>query len=332
MGKILVTGGLGYIGSHTVVELIQAGYEVVIVDNLNNSRISVLDGIANITGVKPAFYPKDICDRNALNTVFNENAIDAVIHFAAYKAVGESVEEPLKYYMNNVGGLLSLLAEMEAFNVQRLVFSSSCTVYGQPDSLPVSEEAPIQKAESPYGDTKIQCEKILETLPNMNSIALRYFNPIGAHESGLIGELPLGIPNNLIPFITQSAAGLRGPLTVYGDDYNTKDGTCIRDYIHVDDLAKAHVKALEYVCENSCGFEPINIGTGNGTTVMEVIDIFNEISEEKVKFTIGDRRSGDIEQVWAEANKAEELLGWSAKKSLREMVQSSWNWQKNIQK
>ncbi len=253
-----------------------------------------------------------------------------MIHFAAFKAVGESVEFPLKYYLNNVGGLLSLLAEMEEFGIKRMVFSSSCTVYGQPKVLPVDETAPIQKAESPYGDTKIQCENILKTLPNFNTISLRYFNPTGAHDSGIIGELPIGVPNNLVPFMTQSAAGLRGDLVVYGEDYNTPDGTCIRDYIHVVDLAEAHVKALELLSKGNIGFEPINIGTGNGASVLEVINKFNIVSDSPVKFSLGSRRAGDIEQVWAKADKAKKLLGWEATRDLENMLTTSWLWQKNI--
>jgi len=330
MKRILVTGGLGYIGSHTVVELLNRNYEVVIVDNLSNTNLSVLDGIESITKEKPLFYQVDVCDTDALRKVFSENIVDAVIHFAAFKAVGESVESPLKYYMNNVGGLLSLLAVLEECNINKMVFSSSCTVYGQPGKLPVDESAEIQKAESPYGDTKIQCEKILETLPDFNTVSLRYFNPTGAHDSGIIGELPLGVPNNLVPFMTQSAAGLRGGLVVYGTDYNTIDGTCIRDYIHVVDLALAHVKALELLENEDTGFEPINIGTGNGSSVLEVIQTFNKISDFPVSYTLGARRKGDIEKVWAKANKAKELLGWEATRDLEDMLKTSWAWQKSL--
>lgn len=330
MRKVLVTGGLGYIGSHSVIELLNKEYDVVIVDNLSNTNLSVLDKIETITGKKPIFYKVDVCNREALHKVFMENEIDSVIHFAAYKAVGESVEFPLKYYLNNVGGLLSLLAEMEEFQVNKMVFSSSCTVYGQPKELPVDENAAVQKAESPYGDTKIQCESILKTLPNFNTVSLRYFNPTGAHDSGLIGELPLGVPNNLVPFMTQSAAGLRGELVVHGSDYNTPDGTCIRDYIHVVDLANAHVKALELLERNNVGFEPINIGTGKGASVLEVINMFNSISDSPVKFALGPRRQGDIEQVWARADKAKNVLGWEASRNLENMLKTSWLWQKNL--
>ena len=330
MSKILVTGGLGYIGSHTVVELLKNNYEVVIIDNLSNSELFVLEGIKQISNKEPLFYQADVLDREALKEIFSKHEIDTVIHFAAFKAVGESVEEPLKYYMNNVGGLLSLLAEMENYKVQKMVFSSSCTVYGQPDKLPVDEKAPIQRAESPYGDTKIQGEKIIESIPNLSTVALRYFNPIGAHDSGLIGELPIGVPNNLVPFITQSAAGLRGPLEVYGNDYNTKDGTCVRDYIHVMDLAIAHVKAIELVGKPDVQFEAINIGTGNGFSVLELITEFNTISDLPVHFKIGERRAGDIEKVWARSEKSKKMLGWEAERDLKNMLETSWNWQKKV--
>ena len=337
--KILVTGGLGYIGSHTVVELQQSGYDVIIVDNLSNSRIEVLDRIAQISGTKPEYENFDLAEKELCSRFFERHSdIDGIIHFAAYKAVGESVEQPLKYYRNNIDSLLNILEGMQLGNIDHLVFSSSCTVYGQPDQLPVTEEAPIKPALSPYGYTKqvaeVMIRDFISTAKNKNSIALRYFNPIGAHESALIGELPLGIPNNLMPFITQTAAGWREQLRVFGDDYNTPDGTAIRDYIHVVDLAKAHVIAIERMInkKQKTNFEVFNIGTGNGYSVLEVIRSFEKTSGQKLNYIITDRRAGDVEQVWADTTYANHELGWKAERGLDEMTQSAWKWQLTLKK
>ncbi len=335
--KILVTGGTGYIGSHTVVELQQAGYEVIIVDNLSNSKIEVTDNIAKITGKKPEFEQFDLCDNERTKRFFAQHReIVAVIHFAAYKAVGESVELPLKYYANNLMSMINVLTGMVENNIQNLVFSSSCTVYGQPEILPVTENAPILKAFAPYGNTKQMCEEIIEFTTaahkQLKTIALRYFNPIGAHKSSFIGELPLGVPNNLVPFITQTAAKLRPQLNVFGSDYNTPDGTAIRDYINVTDLALAHVVAIERLIQNNnkSQYEFFNIGTGNGVSVMEVIKSFEKVSGQKLNYRITARRAGDIEKIWAETSLAERELGWTAKKTLDETMLSAWNWQKHL--
>lgn len=332
---ILVTGGLGFIGSHTVVELIQSGYSPVIIDNLSNSILKVLDGIEQISGIRPSCYTKSVLDTSAVEQILNEHKIDAVIHFAAFKAVGESVEKPLEYYYNNVGGLISLLNAMKKTGVQKLVFSSSCTVYGQPEKLPATENSRVLKAESPYGNTKKMCEEILFDLSKTaqgKTISLRYFNPVGAHPSSAIGELPLGIPNNLVPFITQTAAGWREQLTVFGNNYNTPDGTCIRDYIHVVDLALAHVKALEYLDKTDLNYDVFNIGTGKGSTVLKVIKAFEETTDQKLNYKIGNRRSGDIEKVWADCTKANNGLGWQAKFDIKQMMLDAWNWQIRLKK
>jgi len=333
MKKILVTGGTGYIGSHTVVELYEAGYTPVIVDNLSNSNIGVLEQIEKITGKKPDFHNFDLCDEQKVKEFVAGNPdIEGVIHFAAYKAVGESVEKPLKYYYNNFFSLINLL---NAFSSKRtnFVFSSSCTVYGQPDELPVTEAAEVKKAESPYGNTKQIAEEILsETAasnPNFHILSLRYFNPVGAHKSALIGELPLGVPQNLVPFITQTAIGKREMITVYGDDYNTPDGSAIRDYIHVVDLAKAHVAAIQLLEKDSTGknYDVFNIGTGNGTSVLEVIHAFEKATGEKLNYQIGSRRSGDVEKVWGDVTKSTEELGWKAELDIEEMMRSAWAWE-----
>uniref|UniRef100_UPI0040489882 UDP-glucose 4-epimerase GalE n=1 Tax=Roseivirga sp. TaxID=1964215 RepID=UPI0040489882 len=334
---ILVTGGAGYIGSHTVVELHNAGYEPIIVDNLSNSSITVLQGLKNITGKEFPFYQIDCNDKEALRSAFNENKIDGIIHFAAFKAVGESVAKPLNYYENNVGSLMTLIRLMKEENVSQLIFSSSCTVYGQPDQLPVTEKSPKKMAESPYGNTKQICEEIIEDTAisdkNFRAIALRYFNPIGAHPSSEIGELPLGVPNNLVPFITQTAAGWREQLTVFGDDYNTPDGTCIRDYIHVVDLAKAHVKSLDFLNKNKeVSFDIFNLGTGNGNTVFEIVNSFEKVTGVKLNYKIGARRSGDIEKVYADVTKSSKTLGWVTAKTLDESLLDSWNWQLRLSK
>jgi len=336
MSKILVTGGLGYIGSHTVVELVNAGYEPIIVDNLSNSDIKIHDQVAKIIGFKPKFYQIDLCDAQAVKDLAAaEPDIAGVIHFAAYKAVGESVANPLKYYHNNFYSLVNLL-ETYYHQPVNFVFSSSCTVYGQPEHLPVTEDAPIQPAQSPYGNTKQVAEEILQDTVKSGStckvISLRYFNPVGAHDSALIGELPIGVPQNLVPFITQSAIGKRGPITVFGDDYNTPDGSCIRDYIHVVDLAKAHVAALRLMEASGYakGYDMFNLGTGNGNSVLEVIHAFESTTGEKLNYKIGPRRPGDVEQVWGDVTKSTNVLGWTAELGIAEMMLSAWNWEKYL--
>lgn len=334
---ILVTGGTGYIGSHTAVELMAKGYEVVIVDNLSNSTIEVLDGIEKISGIRPAFEQFDLCDTGKLDDFFTKyKNLKAIIHFAAYKAVGESVDKPLMYYQNNLISLMNLLENMDNFGVTNLVFSSSCTVYGQPDELPVTEKAPIKPAESPYGNTKQIAEEIIsdtmKVKPNLNTIALRYFNPIGAHPSAEIGELPRGVPNNLVPFVTQTAAGLREGLKVFGDDYNTPDGSAVRDYINVVDLALAHVVAIDRMLQkkNPVNFEFFNLGTGKGSSVLDIVKTFEKVTGKKLNYKIVDRREGDIEQVWADTRVANEVLGWKATRSLEDTLLSAWNWEKNL--
>lgn len=333
-GKILVTGGTGYIGSHTVVELQNAGYEVVIIDNLSNSNIEVLDGIEKITGVRPTFVKGDCTDLATLTKLFEDNpGINGIINFAASKAVGESVQKPLLYYYNNLTTLINLLKLMPQYNTKGIVFSSSCTVYGEPDKNPVDETAPIKKATSPYGNTKQISEEIITDYINsgapIKSIILRYFNPVGAHPSAEIGELPNGVPQNLIPFLTQTAIGIRKELSVFGDDYNTPDGSCIRDFINVVDLAKAHVTALERMLEDKSDekLEIFNLGTGVGLSVLELINSFERATGVKVPHKIVGRRSGDIEKVWAEPKKANEVLGWKATTSIDDTMRSAWNWQ-----
>ena len=331
--KILVTGGTGYIGSHTVVELQTRGFEVIIVDNLSNSSIDVIDNIAAISGKKPLFENFDLTDSARTSSFFKLHSdIKAVIHFAAFKAVGESVEQPLKYYRNNLESLVNILQGMTDNGIRDIVFSSSCTVYGQPETLPAREDTPIQKAASPYGNTKQISEEIItETSAStgIHGILLRYFNPIGAHESALIGELPLGVPNCLMPYITQTAIGIRPFLRVWGSDYNTPDGTAIRDYIHVTDLAKAHVIAVERLVEDKTkrNVEIFNLGTGNGFSVLEVINSFERTSGVKLNYEIKERRPGDVEKVWADTTFANLELGWKAEKTLDEMTLSAWNWE-----
>ena len=333
--KILITGGTGYIGSHTAVEMIEAGYELIIVDNLSNSQIDVLNGIEKITGKKPEFHKIDLSNEQETITFFNKNNnIDVIIHFAAYKAVGESVEKPIMYYKNNLNSLMNILTAMKKYNINNLIFSSSCTVYGQPDKLPVTEQSPIKKADSPYGNTKQIAEEIiqdtLKTDNDLKSIALRYFNPIGAHKTAFIGELPIGVPNNLIPFITQAVAGKRKQLSVFGNDYNTPDGTAIRDYIHVVDLAQAHLVATERLLKNKnkSNFETFNIGTGKGNSVLEVLNTFEKATGQKINYKITARRQGDIEKVWADTSFANKELGWKTKLSLADALLSAWNWEK----
>ena len=335
--KILVTGGTGYIGSHTAVELQSKGFEVVIVDNLSNSKIEVLDSIEKITGIRPAFEQFDLSERDLTDAFFRKHThLDAVIHFAAYKAVGESVQKPLEYYRNNIGSLMNLLECMKKYHVPNMVFSSSCTVYGQPDVLPVTEKTPRKEAESPYGNTKAICEDIIRDFckasAEVNCIALRYFNPIGAHPSALIGELPVGVPNNLVPFITQTAAGLRNELSIFGDDYNTEDGTAIRDYINVVDLAKAHVVAIDRMLGNTSksNYEYFNVGTGNGYSVMQLVKSFIEVTGVDLNYKIVPRRAGDIEKIWADTSLGNKELGWKAEKTLDETLASAWAWEKSI--
>ena len=339
MARILVTGGTGYIGSHTVVELMQQGYDVTIVDNLSNSSVDVLDGISAIVGKRPEFANIDCNDYVNLEAVFKQYPdIVGVIHFAASKAVGESVEKPLMYYRNNIGSLITLLEVMRRYHVCNIVFSSSCTVYGQPDKdhLPVDETAPIQKALSPYGNTKQINEDIIydeaHADSSLHATILRYFNPIGAHPSALIGELPNGVPNNLLPYVTQTAAGLRSELRVFGDDYDTPDGSCIRDYIYVVDLAKAHVKAVErmLVGKPTEQVEVFNLGTGRGLSVLEIVRDFMEATGVNVPYQIVGRREGDIEKVWANPKKANEVLGWKADTSVKYVLVSAWNWEKRL--
>jgi len=335
--KILVTGGTGYIGSHTSVELINEGFDVVILDNLYNSEAEVIDRIQTITGVRPVLEIIDICDKPKLENFFERNGdISAIIHFAAYKAVSESVSKPLNYYYNNLLSLINLLDLMKRFNVPDIVFSSSCTVYGQPEKLPVTEDAPLQPATSPYGNTKQVGEEIIRDATfadkSIKAIALRYFNPIGAHPSGLIGELPRGVPENLVPFITQTAYGLRDELKVFGNDYDTPDGSCIRDYLHVVDLAKAHVVAVKRLVEGKSkkDFEVFNLGTGNGVTVLEAISSFERVSGIKLKYRITGRRPGDIEKIWADPSFANTELGWKTLSTLDEAMKTAWEWEKTI--
>ena len=332
MRKILVTGGLGFIGSHTVVELQQAGYEVVIIDNLYNSKIEVLDSITSITGVKPSYFNIDLRDKIAVEDFFKINKINGIIHFAASKAVGESVNNPLLYYENNISTLVYLLQEMKKHKLSNFIFSSSCTVYGQADELPITENAPTKPAESPYGNTKQIGEEIIRESCKANklkAIALRYFNPIGAHETANIGELPIGVPQNLIPFVTQTAAGIRKELSVFGDNYPTKDGTAVRDYIHVVDLAKAHIAALERLLNNNNkkDFEVFNVGTGTGSSVLVVIQAFEKVSKTKLNYKIVGRREGDITSAFADTTLAKVELGWKTEKTLEEALLAAWKWQ-----
>lgn len=335
--KVIVTGGTGYIGSHTAVELTAAGYDVVLIDNLSNSDAEVAGMIGQISGIKPTLAVFDLCDSSRIYDFFErEKNIDAIIHFAAYKAVGESVNKPLEYYRNNLLSLLNLLKAMQSRNIGSLVFSSSCTVYGEPDALPVSEEAPVLPATSPYGNTKQIGEEIIRdtiaSSKNINAISLRYFNPIGAHSSSIIGELPRGVPENLVPYITQTAIGLREELKVFGNDYNTPDGSCIRDYLHVTDLAKAHVIAVDRLLnrKNKSGFEVFNLGTGKGVSVLEAINSFEKVTGVKLKYKITGRRKGDIEKIWADPTLANNELGWKAEITLDEAMESAWRWEKKI--
>ncbi|WP_323788448.1 UDP-glucose 4-epimerase GalE [Psychroserpens sp.] len=337
MKKILVTGGLGFIGSHTVVELQNEGYTVVVIDDLSNASIEVIEGITAITGIPPIFEKIDLKEKVSVERFFlKHNDISGVIHFAASKAVGESVEKPLLYYENNLNTLIYMLKEVLNLKTSNFIFSSSCTVYGQADEMPITEEAPVKPAESPYGNTKQIGEEIIKDTckvnDNLNAIALRYFNPIGAHPSAKIGELPIGVPQNLVPFITQTAAGLRECLSVFGNEYPTPDGTCIRDYIHVVDLAKAHVIALERLLENKnqSNFETFNVGTGVGSSVLEVIKSFEKVSEQSLNYKIAPRREGDVVKAYANTKKANTVLGWKAESTLDDAMLSAWKWEKNI--
>lgn len=335
--KILVTGGLGFIGSHTVVELQNEGFEVVIIDNLSNSSEDVLDGIESITGKKPHFEKMDLRDKSKVQSFFQKHSdLEGVIHFAASKAVGESVEQPLLYYENNLGVLVYLLQELTQKGNANFIFSSSCTVYGQADTMPITEDAPVKPAESPYGNTKQIGEEIIRDTchvnPNLSAIALRYFNPVGAHPTVEIGELPIGVPQNLVPFITQTGVGLREQLSVFGDDYPTEDGTCIRDYIHVVDVAKAHVVALQRLLQNKNekNYEVFNLGTGKGSSVLEVINSFEKVSGKKLNYKIVDRRAGDVIQAYADTAKANDVLGWKALSTLDDSMKSAWEWEQKV--
>ncbi|KPK79325.1 MAG: UDP-galactose-4-epimerase [Bacteroides sp. SM23_62_1] len=332
---ILVTGGTGFIGSHTAVELMEAGYEVVIIDDLSNSNEAVLDGIKKITGKKPLFEKFDLCNLKLVDDFFKQyNTIKAIIHFAAKKAVPESIEKPLLYYENNLVSLINLFKLMLKSSIRYFVFSSSCTVYGDADELPVTEKTPMKKANSPYGNTKQISEEIIEDIiaagHPVKAVSLRYFNPIGAHPSGFIGELPVGIPSNLVPFITQTAFGIHPELMVYGNNYNTPDGTCIRDYIDVVDLSKAHIKAIERLLPGKMksDFEIFNLGTGKGVSVFEMIHVFEKATNVKLKFRVTGRREGDVEQIWADTSYANKELGWKAETSLEDTLRSAWKWEK----
>ena len=333
---VLVSGGAGYIGSHTTVELINAGYDVVVADNLSNSDMSGVEGVRKITGVDVPFVNVDCCDKEAFRKVFEQYNFNSVIHFAAFKAVGESVTDPMKYYRNNLDSFMNVLELMREFNRPNVVFSSSATVYGEADELPVTELTPRKPATSAYGNTKQMCEDILRdtvtAYDGLKGIALRYFNPIGAHPSALIGELPRGVPQNLVPFITQTAAGVRECLSVFGDDYDTPDGSCLRDYIDVVDLAKAHVVAITRMVEdkNKQKYEIFNVGTGNGVSVLELVNSFERVNELKLNYKIAPRRPGDVVAIWADTTLANEELGWKAERSLDETLRSAWAWEKNV--
>lgn len=332
MKKILVTGGAGYIGSHTVVSLVEQGYYPVIVDDLRNSSLVILEGLKKLSKNDFSFLSIDICEKTALFSVFETQAIDAVIHFAAYKSVGESCDVPLRYYQNNLIGLMNVLEACQTFKVQKFVFSSSCTVYGEPEERQVYESTPKRLPESPYGFTKWMGEQIIEDMHRnpqpFNTLCLRYFNPIGAHPSGLIGELPVGIPNNLLPYITQTAAGIREHLTVFGDDYPTPDGTCIRDYIHVCDVAEAHVRALQH--EGSLPLDVFNIGTGKGTSVLEMVRTFMDVSGLNLPYKLGERRPGDITEIFANVEKSKRELGWMAQRTVEDALRDAWNWEQQL--
>lgn len=335
--KILVTGGAGFIGSHTVVSLSEAGFTPVLLDNFSNSNPDVLSGLEKILGFPVIFYEGDCNDPAVYKHIFSEHQIGGIIHFAAYKAVGESMEHPLKYYRNNLGSLMTLLDVMEQHHIRNLIFSSSCTVYGEPDAVPVTEQTPVKPASSVYGNTKQIGEEILQDVSGVmpfSIVSLRYFNPIGAHPTGLIGELPIGVPNNLVPFVTQTAAGIRDIITVFGNDYPTPDGTCIRDYIHVMDLAEAHVAALNHLLKvnRERYYEVFNVGTGNGNSVLEVVNTFDQVNNLHVPHRFGPRRSGDVMAIWGNVDKSAEILGWKARRSLADALKDAWNWQSQLPK
>ncbi|HLP13105.1 MAG TPA: UDP-glucose 4-epimerase GalE [Flavobacteriales bacterium] len=333
--KILVTGGCGFIGSHTVVSLVENGYDPVIVDTLENSERFILDHLEKITGRKIPFYEANCCNETQMLAIFEKENFGGIIHFAAYKAVGESVAFPLKYYSNNIGSLIVLLKLCEQYKLTDFIFSSSCTVYGSPEQIPVTEETPMGKAESPYGNTKIICEQIITEFTAVNAwfkpVLLRYFNPVGAHPGGLIGELGKGVPMNLVPYLTQTVKGIREVLTVFGNDYSTKDGTCVRDYIHVCDIANAHVQSIKYIDEFTHYPEIFNLGSGNGNTVLEVIKTFEEINNLKVNYRIGQRRNGDVEKIFANTEKAEKKLHWKCQYTLADTMKHAWAWEKNLE-
>lgn len=337
MAKILLTGGLGFIGSHTAVELMAQGFEVVIVDNLSNTRMEVLDGIEAISRKRPVFENLDMSKQSDVSELCTKYTFDGCIHFAAFKAVGESVAKPLEYYNNNISSLVYLLQEFRDQKFNNIIFSSSCTVYGQADAMPITEDAPVKPAESPYGNTKQVGEEIIREAiaahPELKAIALRYFNPIGAHESAIIGELPLGVPMNLVPFITQTAAGIREELKVFGNDYPTEDGTAVRDYIHVVDLAKAHVTALTRLLEgrNENAYEVFNIGTGKGSSVLQAINAFEKVSGETLNWAFAPRRAGDVIEAYADTTKANQILGWKAEKTIEDCMRDAWRWQQKLQ-
>jgi UDP-glucose 4-epimerase len=331
---ILVTGGLGYIGSHTVTEVINSGHNVVILDNLRNSKREVHQALEDLCGTSIPFYEADILDEQALDTIFTENDIQGIIHFAALKSVPESLAKPVSYFENNIKGVIHLMRAVERYNIPYFVFSSSCTVYGEPDQVPVTETTPTTRSITPYGNSKLISEMMLDEFtrltPHVSTAILRYFNPVGAHPTARIGELPIGIPGNLMPFITQTAAGWREQLKVFGSDYDTRDGTAIRDYIHVVDLAIAHVKALEWLSTQKNVVDVFNLGTGNGCTVMEVIDSFQRTTGVSLNYAMAPRRDGDIEKIWAVTSKAEQVLGWKAARSLDDMTSSAWKWQQTL--
>jgi UDP-glucose 4-epimerase len=333
--RILVTGGAGYIGSHTALELEKSGHQAILLDNLSRSNLTLVRGLAGLIGREPTFIQGDCGDFNVLREVFRQHGpIDAVMHFAALKSVGESVQKPLLYYENNISSMTSLLKAMSEFDVHDIIFSSSCTVYGEPDVIPVTEKSPIKHAESPYGATKQMCERILEDacLNGIRAVSLRYFNPIGAHPSSLLGELPIGVPSNLVPYITQAAIGKRDKLTVFGNDYRTPDGSCVRDYIHVVDLAKAHVAAFNYLSgiQQKNFFDVFNLGTGHGVSVLELINKFMSVTGAKLNYVIGPRRPGDVERIFADPSKANKILNWKAQHSIEDALRDAWNWERKL--